>query len=259
MKNMSLLQKILAIFACCLCVVIIAVGVHGVMAYIQGTAPVGGPDENDYEFVFIGNITLLEQDYTVHLKGKDGVFQLDAGNIKNVMDGKYTFTEGQGWTLTFNDNMGTVVRSMYDKNEKSSSFIYALNLGSRGEGNLRFICEDPSFKADAVCWEPIPSFNGTATWFGGVLSAAAVTSCDADGNFRIFCTGGEVTEIIGTYELVDDAYIFTSADGATYTAQKDPATGLYTFTATVFRPALASYGPIANAEVVFTQTVLTVD
>ena len=259
MKKCSLLQKILAVIACCLCVAIIGVGAHAINTYIQGTAPVGLEDDSQYEFVFKGSITLLEQEYDVNLKGKDGSFKMDAGTIKKVMDGKYTFTEGQGWTFTFNDSLGTVVRSQYDKAAKASSFIYSLNLGSRGTGNLRLTCEDPNFKAAATPWKDIPSFSGTATWFGGGLSAAAVTSFDAEGNFRIFCTGGEVTEITGTYALVDGAYVLTSVDGEVYTAQKDPATGLYTFTATVFRPALATYGPIANSEIVFTQTVLMVD
>lgn len=259
MKKCSLLQKLLAVIACCLCVAIVGAGAHAINAYIQGSAPAGLEDESQYEFVFTGSITLLEQEYDVYLKGKDGAFKMDAGNIKNVMDGKYAFTEGQGWTFTFNDSLGTVVRSMYDKATKASSFIYSLDLGSRGTGNLRLSCEDPDFKAAAEPWEDIPSFSGTATWFGGVLNAAAVTAFDADGNFRIFCTGGEVTEITGTYALVDGAYVLTTVDGDIYTVEKDPATGLYAFTATVHRPTLASYGDIAYAVVNFTQTVLTVD
>lgn len=257
MKKMSLLQKILGVVACCLIVAVIAVGAHGIHAFVKGTAP-ATIDEDAYDFVFTGKITLLGEEYDVYLLGSGNTFQMNAGNIKNVMDGTCTFTEGQGWTFKFNDAMGTIVRSQYSKETKASSFIYSLDMGSRGVGNLRLSCEDPDFKAAQTPWNDIPSFTGTAAWFGGVVTAQAVTACDDAGNFRVFCTGGEVNEITGTYELADGKYIFTAADGTSYTAEKN-ADGLYAFSCSVFRPALASYGPVANATIEFVQTVLTVD
>ncbi len=262
MKNMSLLQKILGVVACCLIVAVIAVGAHGIHAFVKGTAPVA-IDEGDYEFVFKGNIALLDQEYDVAMMGSEGRFLMDAGSIRNVMDGTYTFTEGQGWTFKFNDAMGTIVRSQYDTETKASSFIYALDMGARGAGNLRLSCEDKDFKPAEKRWNDIPAFSGTAAWLGGSVSTTAVTACDDAGNFRIFTTGGSiftVIEITGKYELVGDEYIFTSNEGATYVAVKDPATGLFTFTCNVINPTVAAaMHNSGEATVVFTQDILTVD
>ena len=146
---------------------------------------------------------------------------------------------------------------MYDKDSGNFSFIYSLDMGSRGAGNLKFVYEDKDFNAANESWKQIPSFSGTAYWFGGVLSATTMVSCDANGNFRIFCTGGEIDEISGTYRESDDGYLFTAENGTEYAATLN-GDGLYEMTVGVYRPALAAYGA-ANSLVTLTQVVLTVE
>ena len=262
MKNLSLKGKVLAAAAAALCVVILAASIQMIVTIVGANKPNNTASSDDlsaYDVVFAGNITLLEEPYNVTLKGKDGKFTVDANTIKGVMSGTYTFTEGQGWTFAFNDSLGTNVRSQYDKSAEAHSFIYSLNLGSRGTGNIEFSNEDAGFAASDTPWDNIPAFSGTASWFGGTLSADAVCSCDADGNFKIFCTGGEVNEIAGAYTVSGNTYTFTTDEGEVYESYIDDSTGLPTFTVSVHRPTLAAYGPIADSEVVFSLVVLTAD
>jgi len=260
MKNLSLSGKIRAVLAGLLCIAVVAALSHMGITMATAFAPKTEPKEDlsQYDMVFTGNITIYDEAYDIVLKGKDGSFTMDANTIKNVMDGSYTFTEGQGWTFTFQDANSTVVRSQYDRDAKAHSFIYALDMGSRGTGNLRLSNADEDFSPAAEPWEDIPFFSGTAAWFGGTLSATAAASCDADGNFRIFCTGGEINEIAGTYALVDGNYVFTAEDGTVYTSHPDPDSGLPTLEVGVHRPALEAYGA-ADTVAQLTLVVLTVD
>ena len=262
LKTMSLKDKILAASACAICLVIVAFVIYSIVTLALAFAPphTDGPvDEGAYEFVFVGNITVYGEEYEVKLKGNDEKFTVDANKIKGVTGGTYKFTAGQGWTFTFDDAGGTVVRTQYDKAAKTFGFVYALDLGSRGAGNIKLTYAVDSFDAAAEAWQDIPSFKGTAEWFGGVVTAPTVISCDAEQNFRVFGTGGEIDEIRGTYVFENDTYVFTDTDDKAYTAVKDEATGLYTVIIEVYRPTLASYGPVAYTSVVFTQVVLTAD
>lgn len=260
-KTMSLRDKILGGVACAICLVIIAFIIYSIAAVAIAFAPkeAAPTDTTEYDFVFVGSFTALEEEYDIQLKGKDGNFTVDANKIKDVTSGTYTFTEGQGWTFSFADKNGTVVRTQYDGATKTFGFIYALDLGSRGVGNLRLSYTVESFDAAAQPWSDIPSFAGTAGWFGGGVQAPIVLSCDADNNFKVFGTGGEITVIAGTYAQSGDAFVFTSEDGTVYTSAADAETGLQAVEIEVFRPALEAYGPVAYTTVTLTQVVLTVD
>lgn len=262
MKSLSLKNKIMAALAIALCAVIVGFLIYTAVVIVNGVkpkAPAVIGDDTVYDVNFGGNISLLGIDYEVALQGNDGEFTVNAGRISDVTGGTYTFTEGQGWTFSFADASNTVVRSQFDDASKTFSFVYHLDLGSRGAGNLRFSFTDEDFAVDGEPWADIPSFGGTAAWFGGVVTAEISCSCDADGNFRIFEAAGAITEISGTYALEGDSYVFTAADGTVYTATVN-ADGLYEMTVSVYRPALASYGDaVARVPVVMTQIVLTVD
>ncbi len=259
MKALSLKNKILSVVAGILVLTILGFLVYTAVVMVKAfqVETVDGEDESKYEFVFEGNITIYDTEYAVKLKGVDQEFTVNANSIKDITGGTYTFTEGQGWTFIFDDKTGTIVRSMYDKDSGNFSFIYSLDMGSRGAGNLKFVYEDKDFNAANESWKQIPSFSGTAYWFGGVLSATTMVSCDANGNFRIFCTGGEIDEISGTYRESDDGYLFTAENGTEYAATLN-GDGLYEMTVGVYRPALAAYGA-ANSLVTLTQVVLTVE
>lgn len=260
MKNLSLSGKIRLILTGLLCLVIVVALGHMTVVMVGAFSPKAAEEEDlsQYEMVFTGNITIFDEPYEVLLKGKDGSFTMDANTLKGIMSGSYTFTEGQGWTFTFRDNNSTIVRSQYDKDSKSHSFIYALDMGSRGTGNIRLTNPDQGFNPAAAPWDDIPFFSGTAGWFGGTLSATAVASCDEAGNFRIFCTGDEINEITGTYVLTDGNYVFTTEDGTVYTSRPDPDSGLPVLEVNVHRPALEAYGA-ADTVAVMNLVVLVAD
>lgn len=263
MKSLSLKNKIMAALAIALCAVIVGFLIYTAVVIVNGVKPkapaVIGDDGTEYDVNFSGGISLLGVDYDVELQGNDGEFTVNAGRISDVTGGTYTFTEGQGWTFSFADASNTVVRSQFDDASKTFSFVYHLDLGSRGAGNLRFSFTDEDFTVDGEPWADIPSFGGTAAWFGGVVTEEISCSCDADGNFRIFEASGAITEIVGTYELTGGVYVFTAADGTVYTSAVN-ADDLHEMTVSVYRPALASCGDaVARVPVVMTQIVLTVD
>ncbi len=266
MKTLSLKNKILAALALAICVVIVFFAIYTIVVIAEGLkpaeTPVLGGDDAVHDVSFEGEITLLEVDYDVKLYGDDGTFSVDAGRIEGIAGGTYTFTEGQGWTFSFSDAGNTVVRTQFDDATKTFSFVYHLDMGSRGAGNLRFSYTDEDFVVQGEPWADIPSFGGTAAWFGGAVSADCSCSCDADGNFSIFSSptaAAAITAISGTYEYKDGVYVLTAEDGTVYTSSVN-ADGLHEISLKVYCPQLAGYGDaIAYTDLVLTQVVLTVD
>ena len=265
MKSLSLKNKIMAALAIALCAVIVGFLIYTAVVIVNGVkpkAPAVIGDDTVYDVNFGGNISLLGVDYDVELQGNDGEFTVNAGRISGVTGGTYTFTEGQGWTFSFADASNTVVRSQFDDASKTFSFVYHLDLGSRGAGNLRFSFTDEDFAVDGEPWADIPSFGGTAAFFGGAVMTDCSISCDAEGNFSIFSVptaSAAVTTINGTYEFTGGAYVFTAEDGTVYTSTVN-ADGLHELSVQVYCPQLASYGDaVARVPVVMTQIVLTVD
>ncbi len=208
--------------------------------------------EPTYEFNFEGEITLNEIFYTVTIQGEDGNFELKANALPPVK-GTYTKTEGQGYTLSFQDSLATDVRTQYDRNNKEFYFIYNLDLGTaRGNGNIRFTYKDESFVPAEEAWEDIPSFTGTVRL---VVSATMQVVCKGDGTFRLFSTdfADYIPELTGTYEYKDGSYIFT-AEGVEYVSVLNEETGLHEIGLPAGMPAFNFYAT-AN----LTQVVLTVD
>lgn len=255
MKSLSLKNKIMAVLAIALCAVIVGFLIYTAVVIVNGVkpkAPVTGGDDTVYDVNFGGNISLLGVDYEVALQGNDGEFTVNAGRISDVTGGTYTFTEGQGYTFTFSDSSGTIVRSQYDADTKSFSFIYHLDMGSRGAGNLLLSCTDEDFVQQGEPWADIPSFQGVG--FAGIT---VVVSCDAENNFRIFATAASpapVTEVTGSYEFKDGAYVLTTSEGAVYTSVLN-ADGLHEFVdVPIYVPAIST-----SMNFTFTQIVLTLD
>lgn len=91
-----------------------------------------------------------------------------------------------------------------------------------------------------------------------MVTAPIVCSCDADGQFTIFGTGGEINVIRGTYIQSGSDYTFTAESGEVYHSAVDVESGLPAITVSVHRPELEVYNA-ADTEVVLTLTVLTVD
>lgn len=242
MKQLSMIGKILAGLAGLLCVVILSTAIHLGVTVAGSNLDESAAVEDEYEVVFSGNITINDEPYEVVLKGNDGTFTVDANTLENVTSGTYTYTKGQGWTFSFNDNKATHVRTHYDEKAGEHGFSFLLNLGSRGNGMVHLVREDGSFKVSDPAWEDLPAFAGTADWFGGSLSAEVFCSCDDAGGFQIFCTGGEINEITGKYTGDSNGYTFTTADGATFTTAPDAETGRLSLTVRVHRPQLEAYG-----------------
>ena len=252
MKNLSLKNKILAVIAALLCIVILAALIHMITTISNANKASGGDDLSAYDVIFSGTTHILDEDYDVILKGKDGTFSLDANNMKGVMDGTYSFTDGQGWTFVFDDNLGLNVRSHYNSSEKQHEMIYALDLGSRGSGNILLVREDKQFAAAESPWLDIPTFTGTANL--GVITAEMRLICKEDNTFNFFSTnfGQYIPSLNGTYIYSDGKYIFT-VEGEEYTAEKKD--GLYTVSLPVSLPVMGVSG--IPAEMV--QDVLSVD
>lgn len=255
MKSLSLKNKILAGIALALVAVILVFLVYTIVVVAIGQRPVsneleGGGTDVQHDLVFTGEITLLDVDYEVRLNGDDGAFSVDANTIEGVTTGTYTFTEGQGYTFTFADASGTIVRTQYDASSKTFSFIYHLDMGSRGNGNLRLSSEDEDFVLQGEPWADIPSFQGVG--FAGIT---VVISCDAENNFRIFATSASpapVTEITGTYEFKDGAYVLTTADGTVYSSVVNED-GLHEFVdIPIYVPAMSNYMTFTLTQVILT-------
>ncbi len=239
MKNLSFTSKILSLVAAILCLVIIGTGVHMAAAIRNGTSDSTLKDAGDYDVVFTGSINLNDEDYDIVLKGKDGSFTVDANNMKNVIDGNYVFTDGQGWTLLFNDALGMNIRTHYDSADKAHKFIYALDLGSRGAGNLELSKEDKSFSPASDSWNDIPTFTGTADL--GVIAAEMRLICKADGSFHFFSTnfGQYIPSLEGTYAEKEGKYVFTIGEEEIETVLQD---GLLTATLPVSLPVMGVTG-----------------
>lgn len=252
MKKLSLRNRILSVIALLLCIVIIGATVHLITTVTSANKRSAGEDLSDFDVVFSGKINLLEEDYDILLKGKGGAFTVDANNMKGIMDGTYTFTDGQGWTFVFNDNLGFNVRSQYNQTEKAHQFIYPLDLGSRGSGNILLVKEDKSFKAPQEPWVEIPTFTGTADL--GVIAAEMRLICKADDSFDFFSTnfGQYIPALNGTYEFVDGTYLF-HVEGEDYTAEQKE--GLYAVSLPVSLPVMGVTG--LPTEMV--QDVLSID
>ncbi len=256
-KTMSLKDKIMAGIACAICLVIVAFIIYSAVGVGLAFAPTNNsaPEDNTvYDFIFDGNITLNNETYDVRLKAKDGKFKVDAGKLNEVTKGTYTATQGQGWTFQFDDNNSTAVRSQYDKDSKTHSFIYTIDIGVRGSGNIKLEYKDDAFVAAEQPWGDIPSFGGSGSIYN--MTIPLVLGCDADGGFRLWCTDGifAVPETIGTYKYENGVYTFTCEDNTVYTTEIDSSTGLHTFTVNFIIGALG-----VPSTAVMTQIVLSVN
>ena len=256
MKKQSLTSKILAVIAFLLILVVICLAVHITITVMNAGKSAGGENLEDYDVVFTCDTTILDENYEIMLKGKDGKFSLDVGNLKGVMDGTYSFTEGQGWAFAFDDNLKFNVRSQYNKETKTHEFLYPLDLGSRGQSNIRLVRQDEKFSAAEKAWDDIPMFSGIASWFNGVVTDKVTCICDAEGNFRIFGTEFDLSQISGTYAIADGAYSFTCNDGRVVTSEIDEKTGLPGFMITVHFPTLEAYNQ-ADTDTYLTLVELT--
>ena len=239
MEKMTLKNKILSVIAILLCLVIIGALVQMISTIANANKSSSDEDLSGFDVVFNGKTNILGEDYDIVLKGKDGSFSVDANNMKNIMDGTYSFTEGQGWTFVFDDNLGLNVRSHYKESEKTHQFIYPLDLGSRGAGNILLTSEDKSFKAADEPRDDIPTFTGTADL--NVITAEMRLICKADNSFDFFSTnfGQYIPALNGTYDCTDGKYVF-HIEGAEYTAElKD---GMYSVSMPVSLPVMGVTG-----------------
>ena len=125
------------------------------------------------------------------------------------------------------------------ESEKAHQFIYPLDLGSRGAGNILLTSEDKSFKAADEPWDDIPTFTGTADL--NVITAEMRLICKADNSFDFFSTnfGQYIPALNGTYDCTDGKYVF-HIEGAEYAAElKD---GMYSVSMPVSLPVMGVTG-----------------
>lgn len=238
MKGKSLKSILLGAVAALLGIAIVVTGIHLGMTIANGLAAVKGSNE-EYELYFTADAVIQDEDYHIVLRGNNGEFCVDANNMKDILGGTYASTEGQGWTFFFADSLGSNIRSHFDQNTKQHSFLYPLDMGSRGSGVIQLKASDTAFQQKSPEWKDIPTFSGSVNL--GVITADMRLICKADGTFSCFSSnfGQYIPEITGTYEFSGDDLTFT-AEGETYAASLTD--GLYVVTVPISLPVMGVSG-----------------
>ena len=231
-----------------------------ILAMLLSLTACGGepePTEPEYDFQFTGAVTMGGEgavvEYNVVMTGKDGKFKFQP-NALTPIRGTYVYTEGQGYTFSFQDANGTDVRTVWDAAKKEFSFIYKMDLGAaRGVGNVKLTYQDPDFVQQGEPWSEIPSFAGAANF--GFITANMQMVCKADGTFSLFSTdfGQYVSAQSGTYTFENGVYVFQVEGGPQYVSEVRD--GIHVLTVLLSLPVLSQY----DVPCEITQVILTVD
>lgn len=176
--------------------------------------PPPGPVET-YEFDFVGSGAYNDgKEYTVHIRGSeaDDTFALTIDELSVFeLDGTYTFVDGKGYKLYFEDVGDQFTYTDYDTATQTFSFRYNLDLGEAlGSRRIEFTYADPDFASvyDGEGLGPTPpTFEGSG--WGGYLGqfeiAPATIRCYEDGTASFTATA--VTAVdpkTGTWEYDAD-------------------------------------------------------
>ncbi|MDR1532322.1 MAG: hypothetical protein LBS62_09085 [Clostridiales bacterium] len=179
-----------------------------------------------YAFSFTGNITINDIFYDVVLNGEEGgTFELLAGNIPPTR-GTYEFTAGKGYLFKFEDSKENEMITEYDPAAKYFSFVYPLDLGPRGKGNVNLGCKDETFTPDNEGWTfELPVFTGQAVFGNGILTVNLELQCKSDGTFVVHNDSSYAQQIDGTYTCANDIYSFTVSEDFQFESYYDEETG----------------------------------
>jgi hypothetical protein len=190
----------------------------------------GGGANDSSAFSFTGSVELNGVGYDVTMSGEsDGSFTLSPGNIPPI-NGTYEFTEGKGYLFKFGDSVESEILTYYDEESKEFSIIYPLNLGPRGNGNVKLSCKDESFEYDNIGWEyALPVFVGEANFFD-ILIVNLQLQCKSDGTFKVHNDSSYAQQMEGNYTFSDDVYSFTVSESNKFESVYDEATGLSSVT-----------------------------
>lgn len=171
---------------------------------------------SDYRFDFAGTEQFDDgQQYSIHIRAdKDSAdaFALVIDELPQFqLSGRYTFVDGKGYKLYFDDIDSQFVYTAYDTNSQDFSFKYKLDLGEAlGNRRISFNFHDEAFASsydgEGLGMTP-PTFEGSG--WGGYLGqfeiAPAKLTCYEDGTASFTATA--VTAVDpknGTWEYDGD-------------------------------------------------------
>lgn len=202
-------------------------------------------DEAAEEFVFefSGSGTIEGTKYDFEVKGveADNEFYIKTLNTEfEEIWGEWTFTEGKGYILTFDDAYWTEKKVKYDTDNKQFYFTYEVNLGSAvGKTKVKFTGDASTFNYDGEGWgfEPF-EFSASGLDVFGMTTVDITLTCYEDLTFKTqaSCPLIAVPERNGTYSFseTDNAYTFIFSDEANPSVTTyDSETGAYNLTLTL--------------------------
>ncbi len=180
--------------------------------------PTPAADSGDYEFIFTGASSDFAGGRTMNvtvygLKDENNSIELRVAEYPQILiDGYYTYVEGKGYKLYFNDASSAFVYTQFHPEDNTFTFRYTLDMGDTlGSARVAFTCQDDAFAAEydgEGLGRTPPTFVGTVAGVGG---GAVSLVCREDGTFDTAALsntfGGGRT---GTWEYDEenDQYLF---------------------------------------------------
>ena len=178
----------------------------------------------NYVFELSGKGTINNVEYEFQLKGveadKEFYIQTMNSDYEQIW-GEWSFTEGKGYILTFDDAYWTEKKVKYDADKNQFYFTYEVNLGSAvGKTKVKFTGDATGFTYDNVGWgfEPFEWSEVGADVFGMTTCDVTVT-CYEDLTFiaQGSCPLIAVPQRNGTYSYTEatNVYSFKFSDEET--------------------------------------------
>ncbi len=220
------MKKICSTLLACVTVVT----VFAALCLLTACAPQQQEEEPSYVFSLSGSGTIGEKNYTFHLNGveADNEFFIETvGEDMEYLWGEWKFTEGKGYTLTFDDAYWTTKNVKFDEVTNEFYFTYEMNLGSAiGKTKVAFRGSAGDFKYDGEGWgfEPF-EFSATGVDVFGMTTVDIILTCFEDLTFS--CVGScpliAVPSRSGTYSYNQETneYTFLFSDSS------DPVVSTY--------------------------------
>ncbi len=176
-------KAVLTILALLLCLSFVLTGC-GQSSLGNSSGETQKEDDSQYEFEFTGSTEIQGTEYHSTIYGnEDSTFALRIEELPTAeMTGTWTFVDGKGYKLYFDDTNSSFRYTKYDPETKQFSFNYKLDLGDTngGSGDIQFVYEDADFanQYDGEGLGPMPPvFNGYTTYMGAMVALGEPMKC----------------------------------------------------------------------------------
>lgn len=161
-----------------------------------------------------GSINDTNYDFELRILEADNEFYIKTLNTEyeNIW-GEWTFTEGKGYILTFDDAYWTEKKVKYNEDSKEFFFTYEVNLGSAvGKTKVKFSGSADNFTYDGEGWgfEPF-EFSASNLDVMGMTTIDITLTCYEDLTFKTLasCPLIAVPERNGTYSFDEANKVYT--------------------------------------------------